>query len=123
MPSRIDVSKFALYTAQQPDSASLQIRGNRRSPFFAGPVDLAWLQKAAHLPGKALHCALCMCHLARLQRSRSVSFSPGLRRAFGIGRKGAAQGLNALAKAGLVKIEGRSKGAAPVISLVVGIDA
>jgi hypothetical protein len=123
MPSRIDVSKFALQATKEVEPPMREIRGNRRSPFFAGPVDLAWLQMAAQLPGKALHCALCMCHLARLQRSRSVSFSPGLRRAFGIGRKGAAQGLNALAKAGLVKIEGRSKGAAPVISLVGGLDA
>jgi hypothetical protein len=122
MSMRINLSSYSLPNDESASARELGHAGKRRSPFLAGPIDLGWLQRASRLPGKALHCALCLCHLARLHRTLSIAFSPSLRRSFGIGRKGAAQGLNALAKEGLVHIEGRSKGAAPVVTLVGGLE-
>jgi hypothetical protein len=87
--------------------------------FLRGPVPLDWLQRAALLPGRAVHLGLALWFLDGFQQTGTVKVEPGVVRGFGLDRHASYRALRALEKAGLVSVE-RRKGAAPVVTLLVG---
>lgn len=76
-----------------------------KAPFFRGPVNLEWLQKAAELPGQSpLLLALALHHQASLQKSKKdIRMTRRLLGVFNIKRRTAFDALTHLHNAGLVK--------------------
>jgi hypothetical protein len=94
-------------------------RGIRRhfERFLKGPVPLAWLQRAARLPGKALHVALVLRYLSGLSKGLTVKLPRCVLLEFGVGRSSADRGLRDLQRAGLVTVA-RHRGRHPVVTVV-----
>jgi hypothetical protein len=75
----------------------------RKGEFLAGPLSWPLLDKAASLPGKALHVWLILRHKARLSRRQEVSVC--LRRiGHGLNEWATSRALRRLEAAGLVTI-------------------
>src|SRR5215469_11596092 len=77
----------------------------RPTRFLRGPISMPWLEKAARLPGRALHVALAIQHQTALVRSRTVSLPNKQLAAFGVDRDAKRRGLAHLETAGLVIVE------------------
>src|SRR5687768_6050950 len=57
--------------------------------FLKGPVPMSWLERAANLPGKALHVAVAIRFQAGLTGQKSFRLPPALLRRFGVSRQAA----------------------------------
>ena len=84
--------------------------------FLKGPVPLAWLHRAAKLPGKALAVGVAVWFKAGATRSREVRLSGQLLSRFGLNRHSAQRGLAALEAERLVSVE-RHPGRCSVVTL------
>lgn len=80
------------------------------------PLD--WLEKAAHLPGKALAVSLAIWALAIAVKQKTVMVTPISVKGFGVDAAAKSRALSALVKAGLLTVE-RRKGRFPIVTLVV----
>lgn len=90
----------------------------KTKPFFAGPVPLDWLHRACSIQGKALHCALALLHQSKLTGTKCIKVQPALMRRFGVQRKARYSAINALQKAGLIRIEKKPSSAAVTVTLL-----
>jgi hypothetical protein len=82
----------------------------RPQRFLAGPLSWDLLNRAAALPGRALHLWLVLNHRHRLTRGKDGTLSVGLGRLggeYGMGRWAAWRALRALERAGLVTVSRR----------------
>lgn len=52
---------------------------NRPSRFVRGPIPAEWLERAARLPGKALHAALAIRYLDGFRETGTVQLRPSTR--------------------------------------------
>jgi hypothetical protein len=96
---------------EQPPRAPI-----RKGKFLRGPVPLAWLHRAADLPGKALAVGLALWFLRGVQKRRTVRLTRRTLRRLGVGRKPGYLGLKNLEGAGLVRVR-RQKGKSPVVTI------
>ena len=82
-------------------------QGRQRGAFIRGPINLAWLQKAAALPGSStLHLALSLTFQAGLQRSKDdIRLTKKLLSVFNLKKRTAYDALNRLEAAGLVSVK------------------
>ena len=86
--------------------------------YLRGPIPLAWLQKAARLPGRALAVGMAVWHLAGLRGTQQhLSLSTERLAPFGVSRYAKDRALRLLAEAGLVTVD-RKKGRSPSVSLI-----
>ena len=87
--------------------------------FLRGPVPLAWLEAAAHLPGKALHVGVDLWYQVGLLRGAAeFPYSvTGAARRFGMDRANASRALTALEAAGLVEVH-RAPGKRAVVRIL-----
>jgi hypothetical protein len=85
--------------------------------FLKGPIPGDWLQRAAALPGRALHVGLAVWHLAALERSDTGRLTSKQLARFGVKPDAARRGLTALERAGLVTVV-RHPGRCPIVSIV-----
>jgi hypothetical protein len=116
-----DLERFRL---DEPPKATTLCRTNSRPPrhrhgqlFLKGPIPMAWLERAAQLPGKALHVALALWFNAGLKNQACVRISlSGLQR-LGALRDSARRGLAALEQAGLVSVK-RHVGRKPIVTIL-----
>ena len=90
----------------------------RQAPYFMPSCDLAWVSKAAHLPGKAMHMACALLHLKRIQRVADVRISPSMLAVFGLTRQASYRCLTALVGAGLVEVVDAHVGRAATVRLM-----
>ncbi|EIC21447.1 hypothetical protein Thi970DRAFT_01655 [Thiorhodovibrio frisius] len=87
-------------------------------PFVKGPIPLNWLERAARLPGKALHVGLALWFRAGMVGDAWVKLSNGLVARFGVERNAKRRALTALQGAGLVETQpGVSRNASPLVRL------
>lgn len=94
-------------------------RGTRHvGLFLRGPVPWSWLVAAMAVPGRALAVGLAVWFQAGLRKRRS-DLPINLSR-IGVDRSTASRGLDALAKAGLVRI-GRRPGRRPTVTIIRNI--
>ncbi len=78
----------------------------RSKPFIKGPIDLEWISRVAHLPGKAPNVGLVLIYLSGLTKStEDLRLSQKHLKSFNVTRKAANRVLNFMEEAGLVKIE------------------
>jgi hypothetical protein len=93
-------------------------RGARRySRFLKGPVQLAWLERAMALEGKALAVGIFLWYLAGLERAKCVRLNLSRFDLQGVSRFAASRGLRALERAGLVECV-RGRGRVPAVTIV-----
>ena len=86
--------------------------------YLRGPIPLAWLQKAARLPGQALAVGMAVWHLAGLRGTQQhLSLSTERLAPFGVSRYAKDRALRLLTEAGLVTVD-RKKGRSPRVSIV-----
>ncbi len=94
----------------------------RRAPsklFLRGPVTWAWIERAAVLPGKALHVALVVQLLVGMCKEKRVRLGPKYLKQMGVSRHAGYRALAELEKAGLVSVN-RCRGKSPEVTAVDG---
>ena len=103
-------------------SQGVDRRRRRGSPvqgkFIAGPVDVVWLLQARRLGVTALLVGLALWHIKGLRRTDTFIVSNVMLQEWDIEPDAKRRALRALERAGLVKIERRSK-RSPQVTLVV----
>jgi len=81
------------------------------------PEPIAWLTRAAQLPGKSLHAGLVLWLEAVRLNSRSIPLSNLAVTPFGLDRNSKYRALNWLETAGLISVK-REVGRAPLVTLL-----
>lgn len=89
----------------------------RRPQTVTLSLPLDWLERAAKLPGKALHVALTLLYLMSLRRSSEVRFSQATLRRLGTSRDASYDALAHMAETGLIRLDKRP-GRAHVVTLL-----
>jgi hypothetical protein len=118
---------MTLTIEQQPVSLSQYrrfqtVRGTgpvarRTGRFLKGPIPMAWLAKAAKLPGHALHVALAIRHQSDLEGNTTVALRNKHCKVFGVDRDTKRRGLAALEATGLVLVN-RKPRRNPIVTIV-----
>ena len=80
--------------------------------FLAGPIGFGWLERAAQLPGAALHIAIVVRHLAKLRNLEWVPLSNRDVARFGVKPDAKNRAILALEAAGLIEVK-RQTGQSP----------
>ena len=101
----------------KPTTSTAPPRHKPGEKFLKGPIPWAWLAKAAHQSGKALHVAIALWFLAGVKRKRTVALSGAVLRTLGVNRHSGYRGLAALEQAGLVSVE-RHPGRNPLVTIL-----
>lgn len=94
-------------------------RRQATAPFLKGPVPLAWLARAAQLPGRALHVGVLLWFQHGMAGADRVRVRTSTLRSFGIDRYAEYRGLTALERDGLVRVE-RAPGRRPFVTILPG---
>jgi DNA-binding transcriptional ArsR family regulator len=112
-PTALAIDRQSLLSARRHRSPAVR----RRGQFLRGPISMTWLEKAAKLPGRALHVALAIRHQSALERSSKVALSNKHCVGLGVDRDAKRRALTVLEAAGLVILE-RKPGRNPVVTIV-----
>jgi hypothetical protein len=99
----VDLDSLAL-KPEEMTLLRLPRRRAKKEAFLAGPLKWGLLDKAAALPGRALHLWLILNHKARLSGNKEVAVCLS-RIGHGLDRQMARRALRRLEKAGLVAID------------------
>lgn len=86
--------------------------------FLRGPIPMRWLQVASTLGGSALWVGCILWHLAGFQGTNTFIVSTVYMRRWGVDRGIKSRALKALAAAGLIAIEARSR-RNPVVTIIL----
>ena len=100
-----------------PTTSGYKPAASKGPAFIKGPLPLLWMQRAAHLPGKALHVALALWYLSGLQKCRTIRLATKSLAVMGVSRDAKYDALSRLEEAGLVSVDQRP-GRAPVVTLL-----
>ena len=95
----------------------LRSTSNRIAGRFLKKTPLDSLQRAARLPGRALHIYLAIRHRCDLRRSKSVTLPGVYLRSWGIDKHAKSRALAELELSGLIAVE-RRRGRPAVVSLL-----
>ena len=90
----------------------------REELFLRGPVPMAWLGKAAALPGKTLNVALAVWWRHGMAKGEPFKLTQQALKNLHVERDAASAGLVQLERAGLIRVE-RRPGQRPTISIVI----
>jgi hypothetical protein len=88
----------------------------KKELFLKGPIAMHWLEKAAALPGKALHVALALHWLSGLTKGNPFKLTQKALDLMHVSRDATDAGLQRLEDAGLIHVE-RKPGRRPVICI------
>jgi DNA-binding transcriptional ArsR family regulator len=104
-----------------PTPTAIQRRGPPRhregERFLKGPIPWQWLCSASRLPGKALHVAIALWHLAGMTGSETVRLATSVLKPLGVSRYSGYRALRALEEAGLIAVT-RRRGRNPIVRLL-----
>jgi len=114
-----DLSKFSYKVSgeEKPPKVYRKPRQKKHYKNFLASIDLEWITKAAHIPGRALHAALALRHVSALQKSLTVKMQRKIREQFGLTPDTYNKALPKLEEAGLVKVR-RSKGQFHTVTII-----
>ena len=102
----------------QPTLGKLAPRDQPKADaFIKGPLPLAWMTKAAQLPGKTLQVALALWYLSGVQRTPTVRLAVKTLEKFGVSRDAKYEALERLALLGLIQVQ-QDRGKAPMVTLL-----
>ena len=99
-------------------------RPAKGEPFLGGPIPMRWIEQAALLPGHAWHLACALWFEALCEKEKPATVQPTRRtlRRFGLSsEKTFYRALNALERAGLVRVEAQ-RGKRPLITILPATD-
>lgn len=113
----IDAEQFRLRRSVSVRRAIAPPRPQKGEAFLKGPIPLAWLERAARLPGKSLQAAVALWYAAGLTRSARIPLSNVSGHRFGLDRNAKYRALAWLERAGLVTVE-RKLGRAPIVTIL-----
>ena len=106
------------------DANAMQMRpprpgqdGPATRQFIKGPLPMPWIERAAALPGKALHIALGLWWVSGLCRPATFSFKRKAVDAFGVSPDAMYDALARLEEAGLIRAV-RHRGRSPVVTIL-----
>ncbi|MCP5278903.1 MAG: hypothetical protein H6935_11155 [Thiobacillus sp.] len=86
--------------------------------FIKGPLPLEWIERAAALPGKALHVALAIWYQVGLERQSTITLGQKRLKRFAVSRDAKYDALRRLEQNGLVSVE-QLPGKSPKITVNV----
>ena len=112
----LNLDDMRINAAQPVDKDAVRVRHEIAEPFLRGPIPLAWLEKAAHLGGKALHVGVSLWFLAGVTKSATVRFNQNKQERFGVKRDAARRAIRLLEGAGLVSVT-KGEGRCSLVSL------
>src|SRR5262249_6125014 len=93
-----------------------------KGEFLKGPIPLSWLTPASRLRGKApLAVAMAIWFESGRRRSLEVRLTSAILRRFSVSRKTKYRALDALSKAGLIRVQ-REPRRNPVVTIVEAAD-
>jgi hypothetical protein len=69
----LKIPKISLHLSSHSPPIQSLVHDGKLVPYLGGRIPLAWIERAAKLPGKAFHLGVLLWHLHRLQRSVSTS--------------------------------------------------
>jgi len=101
----------------QPVDIDGKDRGANKSDRWYLDIGEEWLARAARLPGKSLHLAIGLQHIASTQNCRQVVLSNLASRRFGLDRNAKYRALSWLEGARLVAVE-RRFGRSPLVTIL-----
>lgn len=101
----------------QNNLAASKTSARRSREFFAGPVDMEWLYKAAKLKGASLQVALMICHLRKLRGLEWVPLSNCAMERMRVSPDAKSRAIAALENAGLIMVK-RQVGKSPRIKVI-----
>jgi hypothetical protein len=113
---RIEPETVDGWLKNQQNGQPAPTRPLRKGLFLRGPVPLAWLRRAAELPGKALAVGLALWFLSGMKKRRTLRLTRRTLQRFGVGRKPGYLALKNLEIAGLVCVR-RQVGKSPIVTL------
>lgn len=104
-----DVSQLSIVTTMDGRCMASTSRKHPRQKdwFLKGPIPGPWIERAASLPGKALHVAMALQHQSALAKSKQVKVGKKLQVKFGLKSDSYLRGLRQLEGAGLVRVSSR----------------
>jgi hypothetical protein len=108
---------LADYTAPRTGPTDRRRAGRRRREYIRGPLPLAWMARAAGLPGRSLAVALAIWFRRGVERSATFPLYPSALRRMHVSRWSGYRALAALEEAGLVSVE-RQPGRCPVVTIL-----
>ncbi|MDA0995217.1 MAG: hypothetical protein O3A13_16520 [Proteobacteria bacterium] len=85
--------------------------------FLRGPIPMAWLEKAAELPGKTINVALALWWLHGMNDGKAFKLTGKALAYLHVSRDATYNGLERLEKIGLIQVE-RKPGSRPTISIL-----
>jgi hypothetical protein len=89
----------------------------RKTPFLRGPIPMAWLEKAAELPGKTINLGLALWWLHGMNGGKPFKLTRQALDYLHVSRDATYDGLDRLEKKGLILIR-RKAGTRPTISIL-----
>lgn len=93
-------------------------RAEVATPYFIkGPISLLWIQRAAAIPGKALHVALGLWFVRGLCCKPTFPFKQKVTTGLGVSRDATYDALTRMEAAGLIRVV-RHRGRAPVVTIL-----
>jgi hypothetical protein len=115
-PEKLSLPKEKARIGNQPRKPPRHKPGDR---FLKGPIPWGWLSEAARLPGRTLHVAIGLWHLAGITKNRTVRLSRAVAESLGVNRHVQYRGLKALEESNLVSVE-RLPGRRAVVTILDG---
>ena len=112
-----DMERFRAPKADSLLKSNRPPRHRRDEWFLKGPIPGEWLGRAANLPGRALHVALAVWHLAAMTKGKKVIITTRIANRFGVCRHSLHRWLSRLESVRLVTVE-RKRGRSPVVSIL-----
>jgi len=87
--NEIDISALALAVPGSSSQSRSAVKPPKHKPgerFLKGPIPMRWLELAGLQPGKSMHVAVALWHLAGMKRNRCVALSGSVLRRLGVSR-------------------------------------
>jgi hypothetical protein len=85
--------------------------------FIKGPIPLPWLQRAAAIPGEALHVALGLWFVRGLSCRATFQFKQRVTADLGVSRDATYDALTRMEEAGLIRVA-RHRGRSPLVTVL-----
>lgn len=115
LPSTVNLELDTLPQTKATQNAKKRCHQGRE--FFAGPIDMEWLCKAAMLNGASLQVALMLFHLRKLRRLDWVPLSNLAMEQMGVSPDAKTRAIAALENADLIEVK-RQAGKSPMIKVL-----
>ena len=91
----------------------------RGEHFLQGPIPWPWLSRAGRLPGRTLHVAIAIWHIAFMNKNPTVAVSNKILQSLDVDRYAKSRSLELLEKADLISVQRRT-GRNPVVTILGG---